>query len=400
MDLMQENWLTDVRNALRNLGKPSKLSDIYNEVEKIRDISHNEQPNAIIRRILQTYSKDTKTFKTVDSKYNFFGNNDIGDGIWFLRDNPLEIFQLGKKYKRDEIAYVLDKKNMGREGISYSDKHHLTIFFTDLNKEETSIKYNDYFENDYFHWDSQTKQHIGTPRIKQIVDKDVSVILFCRIHKKINRERQPFIYCGKLNYEEYEKGTSNPVHMIFNSEDYTDDGFDGTELREIWNWKTSRKGTTIDKSKSISRKRKGNYKKPTTTETRGLVTSRVGQGYYRREILNRWENKCAVKNISYPNILIASHIHPWKDSTEDERLCVGNGILLSPNIDALFDRHLISFKDDGAMLISSRLDEKEYEDLGLSRGLKLRKVFKDMINFLEKHRMKFYEKQDKSATVE
>ena len=205
--------------------------------------------------------------------------------------------------------------------------------------------------------------------------------------------RQQYVYCGKLNYEEYEEGTSNPVHMIFNSEDYADDGFDGTELREIWDWKTSRKSTSIDKSKLISDKRKRKYKKPTNTETRGLVTSRVGQGYYRRQILNRWGNKCAVKNITFPNILIASHILPWKDSNEEERLHIGNGILLSPNIDALFDRHLISFTDEGKILLSDRLDIKDYNRLGISKELKLRNVYKDMINYLEKHRKKFYENQ-------
>ena len=52
----------------------------------------------------------------------------------------------------------------------------------------------------------------------------------------------------------------------------------------FWNWRSSTKDTKIDKSKSISSRRKEKYKKPNTTERRGLVTSRVGQGYYRRAI--------------------------------------------------------------------------------------------------------------------
>ena len=32
------------------------------------------------------------------------------------------------------------------------------------------------------------------------------------------------------------------------------------------------------------------YKKPNTTERKGLVTSRVGQGSYRRELLNKFQN--------------------------------------------------------------------------------------------------------------
>ena len=53
------------------------------------------------------------------------------------------------------------------------------------------------------------------------------------------------------------------------------------------------------------------YTKPTTTERKGIVTSRVGQGYYRQNILEKFEFKCAVTNIVMPEILIASHIVPW-----------------------------------------------------------------------------------------
>ena len=54
---------------------------------------------------------------------------------------------------------------------------------------------------------------------------------------------------------------------------------------------------------------------------------------------------CSVTNCELHKILISSHIVPWSKSNEKERLDVGNGILLSPNLDSLFDRHLISFQD-------------------------------------------------------
>ncbi|HWY97717.1 MAG TPA: hypothetical protein VNY36_01420, partial [Bacteroidia bacterium] len=49
---------------------------------------------------------------------------------------------------------------------------------------------------------------------------------------------------------------------------------------------------------------------PNETERRGLVTSRVGQGAYRKRIIHRWEYKCAVTGFDKLNILIASHIVP------------------------------------------------------------------------------------------
>ena len=45
------------------------------------------------------------------------------------------------------------------------------------------------------------------------------------------------------------------------------------------------------------------------------------------------------------------HIVPWKDATSEERLDTENGILLSPDVDALFDGHMISFEDDGRMVV-------------------------------------------------
>src|SRR5260370_31305412 len=71
-------------------------------------------------------------------------------------------------------------------------------------------------------------------------------------------------------------------------------------------------------------------------------------------------------------LLRASHIRPWTDCTDAERLDVHNGVLLSALWDAAFDRGLVTFADDGSVLASPRLGEKEREALGLARALPLR----------------------------
>lgn len=58
-------------------------------------------------------------------------------------------------------------------------------------------------------------------------------------------------------------------------------------------------------------------------------------------------------------------------STEVQRLDVFNGFLLSANLDALFDKFLISFSDAGEMLIGSSVSLADRHLLGLSNGLKL-----------------------------
>ncbi len=126
--------------------------------------------------------------------------------------------------------------------------------------------------------------------------------------------------------------------------------------------------------------------KPNVTERSGLVTSRVGQGAYRKSILHRWEYKCAVTEYNDPRLLIASHIVPWKDSSDDERLDVDNGILLSPTYDALFDRHLISFENSGKIILSDDLGNFDTQKIKITGKERIIGLSTGNMEYLEKHR--------------
>lgn len=125
---------------------------------------------------------------------------------------------------------------------------------------------------------------------------------------------------------------------------------------------------------------------PDKTSRRGLVTSRIGQGKYRRKVLNRWRNRCAVTGATSKEILIASHILPWRDATDQERHDVHNGLLLSPVYDALFDKHLISFNDDGSIILSKDLKKDEYIKLGVTEKDRIYKLSEKNKYYLAKHR--------------
>ena len=114
----------------------------------------------------------------------------------------------------------------------------------------------------------------------------------------------------------------------------------------------------IDNEKRIVKNSKSHLK-PNKTERKELVTLRVGQGFYRQELIKKFDNKCAVTGINLEEILIASHIIPWRHSNDEERLDVENGILLSPLYDALFDKNLISFQDNGDIIISKQIQDTE-----------------------------------------
>jgi hypothetical protein len=121
------------------------------------------------------------------------------------------------------------------------------------------------------------------------------------------------------------------------------------------------------------------------TEKEQLISARIGQGNYRDKLINLWK-KCAVSKCEMTELLIASHIKPWKESTNKERLDRYNGLLLLPNYDKLFDKGLISFEDNGKIIISRLIKEEEYKVLGISPNDELFTVYDENKPYLEEHR--------------
>ena len=130
----------------------------------------------------------------------------------------------------------------------------------------------------------------------------------------------------------------------------------------------------------------GNIIYPNVTERKGLVTSRVGQGAYRKRIIHRWEYQCAVTKFNKLDVLIASHIVPWAEASHEERLDVHNGILLSPTYDALFDKHLISFENNGNIILSDSIESEAYKKIGVTGYEKVTGMSRYNESYLEKHR--------------
>lgn len=83
-----------------------------------------------------------------------------------------------------------------------------------------------------------------------------------------------------------------------------------------------------------------------------LIEARVGQGYFRKEV-EKIETHCRVTLLKNKSFLHASHIKPWRDSTDEEKLDGHNGLLLSPHVDKLFDKGYISFEDNGKILYAN-----------------------------------------------
>jgi HNH endonuclease len=121
------------------------------------------------------------------------------------------------------------------------------------------------------------------------------------------------------------------------------------------------------------------------TTRKALVDARLGQGRFRNELVRRWGYACAVTGCKISSLLRASHIKPWRSSSNAERLDPANGFLLAAHLDALFDAGLISFGDDGQMLLTDRLPAEDAIHFHLPSALRLKLTSSEKA-FLQYHR--------------
>lgn len=87
------------------------------------------------------------------------------------------------------------------------------------------------------------------------------------------------------------------------------------------------------------------------TDKEQLIKARVGQGVFRQRLM-QVESACRVTGVSDERFLIASHIKPWRESSDFERLDGENGLMLAPHVDKLFDGGWVSFAKNGDMLVA------------------------------------------------
>lgn len=132
-----------------------------------------------------------------------------------------------------------------------------------------------------------------------------------------------------------------------------------------------------------------NDKNLSETERSTLRTTRLGHGKFREGLVGYWRG-CAITQYPDVRLLIASHIKPWREADNKERLDPYNGLLLVPNLDKVFDRQLISFDRSGRILISSHLEDPG--KLGIHKDMVV-KLDDSHQQYLNHHREHFREKQ-------
>ncbi len=124
--------------------------------------------------------------------------------------------------------------------------------------------------------------------------------------------------------------------------------------RDIEEWER-RVETAIDTDRTIPQ-----------TERTALVQARRGQGLFRDNVRSI-EHACRVTRVERMEHLVASHIQPWRDSSNRQRLDGENGLLLTPTVDHLFDKGFISFENTGRLIVSPVADPVSLKRMGIDR---------------------------------
>jgi hypothetical protein len=124
---------------------------------------------------------------------------------------------------------------------------------------------------------------------------------------------------------------------------------------------------------------------PSSTERDALTKARLGQGLFRRRV-SELEPACRVTGLARQEFLVASHIKPWRSCDNSERLSGANGLLLSPHVDKLFDRHWISFDTGGELIWHHEAAGEALRCWGIQGANLIRPFGREQERFMAAHR--------------
>lgn len=263
---------------------------------------------------------------------------------------------IGKKYDRPWLA-----RNWGFAGYEAISKGVFCpasggqiILFVTWIKQKSLEQYNDFISGELLFWEGESG-HGNDQRVINAKTSGEAIHLFFRqIHHSL------FEYKGLVDLVSYELLSNKPstfVFRLFHDQSAEDDLL-------------SHQGELIVLPE---------------TERESVIKSRIGQGIFRKQLLEMW-NGCAVTGVRLPDVLRASHIKPWRDSTNAERTNRYNGLLLLPQYDHLFDKKLISFEDDGQIVKSPVLNRIPLNQLGINENDRIRGLTDHHVPFLHYHR--------------
>jgi putative restriction endonuclease len=121
-----------------------------------------------------------------------------------------------------------------------------------------------------------------------------------------------------------------------------------------------------------------------------IVKTRVNQSFFRQMILTSYDSKCCITGLPIKELLVASHIIPWSQNSKT-RLDPQNGLCLNSLHDKAFDQGYITINTSYQVVISSKLEDFDQDDVKLitdykGENIKLPHRFLPKQEYLNYHR--------------
>lgn len=129
-----------------------------------------------------------------------------------------------------------------------------------------------------------------------------------------------------------------------------------------------------------------------------IVRARRGQGVFRSNVLLR-EEYCRVTKVAEARHLKASHIKPWRDASDSERLDGANGLLLSPHIDHLFDEGYITFTAGQRLLVVPEVQNKLVDAWGIDPSVDVGPFTRDQQAYLDYHHANVFKREQGEGRI-
>lgn len=284
---------------------------------------------------------------------------------------PLEI---GKGYERKALARIWNLggyQALGRGVFTPRGVNQIVLFVT-REREGWMTPYNNYLDGDLLFWDGE-KGHGNDERIMKATSSGEEIHLFYR-----ERRHMPFIYYGKVIMVRCQQYSDRPSEFVFNvlslSTESEPDNSSGVAEEPADYSVISEAGL-----RSIDQEIR--------TKSRGIA-----QRIFRGNLLRLWQGSCAVTGVQEQRVLRSSHIKPWSNSNVKEKVDHYNGLLLIPNLDALFNEGLISFRNTGQIMISNHWRSDDKRRMHVTEKLRLREVHHESFPYLEFHRDELFER--------
>ena len=148
-------------------------------------------------------------------------------------------------------------------------------------------------------------------------------------------------------------------------------------MRKIIEYKQTEEHVRDNISKNIFRVNSEN------TEITAKTKNRINQSVLREFVLNLYNNECALCEINKPDLLVCSHIKPWKVD-EENRLNPRNAICFCVLHDKLFDKGYFSLDKDYKIIFGSKADS-QIKRLLEGLNFKVPLNYKPDISFLKFH---------------